>query len=370
MAIVNYKCPNCSAPLKFNPEKQLFSCEYCGGDFSEQQIQQLYAKQEEHISEEEKRAQNVEEKQKEQEEKQKDNSDENNFEEEAVVFTCPSCGAEVVTTNTTSATTCFYCQNPVVLGGRLSGDFKPDKIIPFSLTKENAIDKFLEMCKKKWFLPKAFASKKQFDKFTGVYFPYWYIDEQKNSSMVAKGNKVRVWRTGKKEYTETSVYRLERTGNVIINNVFERALKSEDRDMLQSVHPYDLSKAKDFAMSYLSGFQAEKRDLEQADVNDIVQKRMSEYSKELLKDTMKNYSGVVIQSYNDVTELESWRYMLLPVWITTYKYNGKIYPFAINGQTGKAYGTLPTDKRKLAIAGVIIALLIFILGTLGGYLFL
>ena len=107
--------------------------------------------------------------------------------EDAVVYTCPSCGAEVVTTESTAATTCFYCQNPVVLGGRLSGKFKPNRIIPFALSKEKAIEKFLEMCKKKWFLAKGFASKNQFEKLTGVYFPYWYIDSQRQANMTATG---------------------------------------------------------------------------------------------------------------------------------------------------------------------------------------
>lgn len=366
MAIVNYKCPNCDAPLTFNPDKQLFTCDYCCSEFPEQQIQQIYAEREAKVSEEEER-----EKAKEKDTKQADKADSDEQPiDDAVVFTCPSCGAEVVTTDTTSATTCFYCQNPVVLGGRLSGEFKPDRIIPFTLSKEKAVEQFMAMCRKKWFLPKDFAGKKQFEKFTGVYFPYWYVDQQKQANMVAKGNKVRTWRSGNKQYTETSVYQLDRSGDVIINNVFERALKSQDREMLNGVHPFDLSKSKAFSMSFLSGFQAEKRDIERLDINETVQAKIHEYSKQILKDTMKGYTGITVQHYDDLTELESWNYTLLPVWITTYKYKGQIYPFAINGQTGKTYGTLPTSKGRLAILGIIIALLVFVLGTIGGFMFL
>lgn len=368
MATVNYKCPNCGGPLKFNPDKQLFSCEYCMSDFTEEKIQQIYAEREAKQSQAEKQEQKQEQNQ--QEQQAKNQADREAFEQEAVVYTCPSCGAEVVTTASTAATTCFYCQNPVVLGGRLSGDYKPDRVIPFALSKEKAIEKFLEMCKKKWFLPKGFASKEQFEKLTGVYFPYWYVDEQKQANMVAKGNKVRTWTTGDKQYTETSVYQLDRRGDLIIKNVFERALKSEDRDMLQCVHPFDLSQAKPFAMSYLAGFQAEKRDIEKAEINEAVQQRMHEYAKQLLKDTMKGYSGITVQHYDDTTELESWNYTLLPVWIVTYKYKNKIFPFAINGQTGKTYGNLPTSKGKLALLAAIITIAVFILGTIGGFLLL
>ncbi|MEE0914007.1 MAG: TFIIB-type zinc ribbon-containing protein [Ruminococcus sp.] len=362
MATVNYKCPNCGGPLKFNPDKQMFSCEYCMSDFEEQKIQQMYAEKEAKENQAEKKEREA------QERTAQPNNDADV--EDAVVYTCPSCGAEVVTTASTAATTCFYCQNPVVLGGRLSGKFKPDRIIPFALSKDKAIEKFLEMCKKKWFLAKGFAGKKQFEKLTGVYFPYWYVDNQRQASMAAQGKKIKTWKVGRKIYTETSTYQLLRTGDLIIKNVFERALKSQDREMLQCVHPFDLSQAHDFSMSYLSGFQAEKRDLERADVSEEVNKRMRDYAQDLLKDTMDGYTGVVVESYNDRIDLESWNYTLLPVWIVTYKYNGKIYPFAINGQTGKTYGSLPTSKGKLAIMFAIVAVALFIIGLLGGMLLL
>ena len=357
MATVNYKCPNCGGPLKFNPDKQMFSCEYCMSDFEEQKIQQIYAEREAKQSQAEKA-----------EEKAKQTA--TTEDDEAVVYTCPSCGAEVVTTASTAATHCFYCQNPVVLGGRLSGEFKPDRVVPFALTKEKAIETFLGMCRKKWFLPKNFASKKQIEKLTGVYFPYWYIDSQRHAKVDATGQKVRTWRSGNKRYTETSIFQLLRAGDLVIKNVFERALKSESREMLQSVHPFDLSKAKDFSMSYLSGFQAEKRDLEKKDVEQAVEQRMQEYSKQLLKNTMKGYTAVQIQHYGDIKELESWNYTLLPVWVITYKYNGKILPFAINGQTGKTYGSLPVSKGKLAILFGIVAVAVFALSLLGGLLLL
>lgn len=370
MAIVNYKCPNCAAPLKFNPDKQMFSCEYCMSEFTEQKIQEIYAERESKVNKQEQAEQQAQQAQNAQKSENAQSNAEQKQEEEAVVYNCPSCGAVVMTTASTAATTCFYCQNPVVLGGRLSGNFKPDRVIPFALSKEKAVEKFLGMCKKKKFLPKDFASEKQIEKMSGVYFPYWYIDEQKQANMTAKGNKIRTWRVGNKRYTETSVYQLERSGDLIIKNVFERALKSQDRDMLQCVHPFDLTQSKPFAMSYLSGFQAEKRDIERAEINDAVQQQMHEYGKQLLKNTMSEYSGVVVQHYDDTTELESWNYTLLPVWIVTYKYKDKIFPFAINGQTGKTFGKLPTSKGKLAILAAIITLAVFILGTIGGYFLL
>ena len=72
----------------------------------------------------------------------------------------------------------------------------------------------------------------------------------------------------------------------------------------------------------------------------------------------------------DETFKQDWRYTLLPVWIVTYKFNGQLLPFAINGQTGKTYGKLPIALGKVIGIAAVIAVIIFALATLGGMLFL
>lgn len=366
MATMNYKCPNCDGPLTFNPDKQLFCCEFCLGEFPPAQVQQMSAEKEQQQTYDEREVKHAEQVRQE----AKAQNVEGDDGEYAVSYTCPSCGAEVVTTSTTAATTCFYCYNPVVLGSRLSGEFNPDRVVPFELSKEKAMDRFLAMCGKKWFLPKGFAGKQQFEKLNGVYFPYWFADEQKTAHLAATGKKIRTWRSGNKEYTETRIFHVVRGGNVIIKNVFERALKNESREMLQSVHPYDLNKAQPFAMSYLSGFQAEKRDLDKKDVEPIIEQKMHDYAEQALKNTMEGYDVIETESFNERTDLSAYTYNLLPVWMVTYNFNGDIIPYAINGQTGKAYGKLPVAVGKLAAFSAILAAIVFAIFVLGGMLFL
>ena len=396
MATMEYKCPKCGAPLSFNPDKQLFSCEYCGADTTVEEIQKLYARQEQTETVNEREVRHSEQ------EQQKAQSKGEEFDEDAMVsYVCPSCGAEVITAESTAATECYYCQNPVVLGSRLSGEYRPDFVIPFALTKDKAVDAFMKFCGKKKFLPAGFASKSQVEKMQGVYFPYYYVDEQMQASMTATGKKVRHWTAGNRRYTETSTYRLYRTGDIEIRNVFEEALRDKDsakkaqpnqpmtnrqqnaqqamsyldqykaskrHEMLQCVHPFDVSKAQPFSMSYLSGFKAEKREIGKQEIEGDIAQRMDEYAKSLLESTMSGYEGVHPESYNDKTLNQIWRYTLLPVWIVTYKYKGEIIPFAINGQTGKIYGKLPVAGGKLVLWGAIVAAIVFILATLGGLL--
>ena len=89
-----------------------------------------------------------------------------------------------------------------------------------------------------------------------------------------------------------------------------------------------------------------------------------------MKNTATGYSSVIVESYRDRTDIEKWTYALLPVWVFTYKYKGKIYPYAINGQTGKTYGSLPASTGKLVILAAIVTAAATILGLLGGLLML
>ena len=117
MAVVTYKCPNCGGGLKFDPASQKFACEYCLSKFEEEALRDKFPL--------EKAAEEVDSATKAKAEA-----------EEAVVYNCPSCGAQIVTCETTAATFCFYCHNPVVLAGRLEGKYLPEKIIPFAVPKE------------------------------------------------------------------------------------------------------------------------------------------------------------------------------------------------------------------------------------------
>ena len=110
-------------------------------DFTEKYVQDFFAKKEKKRTSAEKQEKRNRKRLKKSAKQAQSNDSaqaENKTEEEAVIYNCPSCGAQVVTTASTAATTCFYCQNPVVLGGRLSGEFKPDRVIPFKLSKQKA----------------------------------------------------------------------------------------------------------------------------------------------------------------------------------------------------------------------------------------
>ncbi|NLK76669.1 MAG: TFIIB-type zinc ribbon-containing protein [Clostridiales bacterium] len=358
MAVVSYKCPHCGGELIFSPTTQKYKCEYCLSDFSQEELEAL--KPEEGSEE---KAVNFEE------DTQEENTTEKETQEEAVIYHCPSCGAEIVTDETTAATFCYYCHNPVVLSGRVSGEFLPDKIIPFAIDKKQATEKFLDYVHSKKFVPKAFFNKQQIEKISGVYFPYWMVDMDMEGSMQAEGRNVRVWRSGDTEYTETKVYRVEREGDVHLEDITKNALKKSNAKLAEGVLPYDVSKVQKFHMGFLSGFLAEKRDIERTELNKQVQQEANEYGEKILRGTVKGYSSISVKSCHLNQTQENWDYTMLPVWTVTYKgKNGKMYYYSMNGQDGKVYGELPIDYKKVWILGGIVFGLVLILALIGGYL--
>lgn len=362
MAVVSYKCPNCGGDLRFSPNTQKYECEYCFSDFSQEELEAL------------KPAEGKEEKIESYEETSEGESPEAESEKteeqaEAMFYQCPSCGAEIVTDETTAATFCYYCHNPVVLSGRVSGEFLPDKIIPFSIDKKQATEKFLEYVHSKKFVPKAFFNKQQIEKISGVYFPYWMVDMDMEGSMQAEGRNLRVWRSGDTEYTETKVYRVEREGAIHLEDITKNALKKSNAQLAEGVLPYDVSKGQKFHMGFLSGFLAEKRDINREELSAQVQQEADEYGEKILRGTVKGYSSVSVKSCHLNRQKENWDYIMLPVWTVTYKgRNGKIYYYSMNGQDGKVYGELPIDYKKVWTLGGIISAIVLILGLIGGYL--
>ena len=301
MAVITYKCPNCDGGLIFDPESQKFHCEYCLSYFSEEELQNNAPS-----SEDETRSS-------EQTQEAPVSPD------TTVIYTCPSCGAEVVTDETTAATFCFYCHNPVVLSGKLDGNYRPDQVVPFQIDRDTAVNEFLKWARKKKFVPRNFYSKKQLEKITGVYFPYWITDGDVYADLNTVCTRVRSWRSGDTQYTETSYYDVRRSGNIHFSDMTANALQHENLKLIEGIQPFDYSTVKEFHPSFLSGFQAEKRNIEKEQLRESMERCMAQYSNSLLRDSINNYNSVRETGFICNVQNTSWRYLLLPVWILAYK---------------------------------------------------
>lgn len=360
---VTYQCPNCNAALEYDNALGKFKCKFCDSEFTEADIKKYFAENEsnplsqENLEAEQKAAQD------------EVNQQAEKFSGVSALYTCPNCGAGVICDSLTASTRCHFCHTPVILTGRLSGEFKPDMIIPFATTKEQAEQAFKKYRKGKILLPNGFASNAQIQNITPLYVPYWLKSGSVRGFLEAEGKKIRTWRTGDIQYTNTKIYNLTRQADMVFVRVPCDGSKRIDDGLMESIEPFNYNGMKPFSMSYLSGCGAEKYDVTSDEASQRIDQRVAEAAVSVLKTDIKGYTSVTEKrqqvSYLNQTTI----YALLPVWFLNYTYKGKDYPFVMNGQTGTNFGILPVSglKKFLLGAGIFLALSAFLL--IGGLLF-
>ena len=322
---VTYACPNCGAGLIFDAQKGKFACEFCLSDFEKQDLEASG------------NADKVRERE----------AQDREFCEQMRAYFCPSCGAEVMADGETVADFCYFCHNPVVLADKLSGAFRPDRIIPFKFGKQQAIEKFLKYAKSHRYVPRDYFCAEQVDKITGVYYPFWVTDADSSAALAAEGTRIRTWIVGNIKYTETTRLEFEREGEIHFEDIVTSALSTEDKEMLEGILPYPSESLEEFSAPYLTGFVAKKRDVERDSLSEEIRERMEGYADRLLRGTIDGEMGRTRPRLN--IHQSHWEYALMPVWVLTYRdKEGQIYKYAMNGYTGKVYGELPVSKAKLA----------------------
>ena len=350
--ITNYQCPACTGPLHYSESLGKLKCDYCGTEYEVAEIEAMYAKKEEKSVEAQKKAEKETEQKKQQQAKAAeegwDTSDiSDNWGKDAAgmkSYNCPSCGAELICDETTAATSCPYCGNPTVVPGQFSGVLKPDYVIPFKLDKKAAKAGLERHLSGKTLLPKVFRDQNHIDEIKGIYVPFWLFDADAEADIRYKGTTVRTWSDSDYNYTQTSYYSILRGGRIGFERVpVDGSSKMED-DLMESIEPYDFKDAVDFQTAYLAGYLADKYDVNAEESIGHANRRIRQSTEDAFRATVKGYSGVVVENSNVRLENSRVKYALYPVWILNTTWQGKKYRFAMNGQTGKFVGNLPTDK--------------------------
>ena len=340
--VLEYKCPCCGAGLVFGEDVQKMTCQYCDNSFD---VEAVKAYNETLNGEDASQFQWEE----------TERGQWNESEQSAIrQFTCPSCGGELITDENTAATFCPYCENPTILQSRLSGGIKPDAVIPFKTSKEDAKKAFLNMCKGKPLLPKMFTQQQRIEKISGIYVPFWLYDCSGDFHGTYNATRVHSWSDSKYNYTKTEHFLLTRASKAVFECIPMDASSKLDDAIMESIEPFDYNDMVDFETAYLSGYLADKYDVESDAGQERVRQRVDESLHQMLQSTFVGYTTVSPSSKQlNVTHGRA-KYVLLPVWMLHTKYKDKTYVFAMNGQTGKMTGTLPicSARRAAWFAGV------------------
>lgn len=329
--VLDNKCPSCGAPIHFKPELGKFKCDYCDSEFTAEQLKDMQKINQEEL-------------------------DTTNY----VNYNCPDCGAEIITDENTAATFCVYCGNTSIIKNRLSGTFAPSKLIPFKMEKQKAIDSFKKLRKGRPLVPKSFTSEQNIEKITGIYIPFWLYKVAVNGTINVNATKITSWSRGNTHYIKTDYYKVVRTGTMIYNRVPVDGSTRFNNDMMNTIEPFDYSKLIDYNHAYLSGFLAEKYDVDKEKAFVDAKTRTLNSTKDEILNSMINYNGKTITSNNLRSEAVETEYALLPVWMVNVKYNNEYYLFAMNGESGKFIGNIPLDKKKAILIGIMTFIISFI----------
>ena len=344
MDVNSQKCMGCGATLKYTPATQNWKCEYCGAEYT---ISDIESFQEKSKLKAETNANNV------------TIEDGKVSDKEYSSYLCKNCGAELITDENTVATSCVYCKSTAIINNRIKGVLLPNKLIPFTKTKEDAINAFKSCTKGKLFAPKAFSDMKNLQEVSGVYVPFWLYDSVVDADFEAKGTKVTSWTSGDYHYTKTDLYDVERTGNMEFEKVPADSSSKFEDDLMDSIEPYNYDDLKDFNEAYLSGFLAEKYDVSKEDASKRMEERVANTAIDECRKSASSYTTLTPHLQNVKITKGNISYVMLPVWMLNIKYSGKLYHFAMNGTTGKFIGEIPMDKGKAFMYTMLFAISVF-----------
>ena len=328
------KCPACGGTLAFDPATGKLSCGFCG---SEVLLQTEPAEHEKGYSLYELQ-----------------NNIGRRLHTVDKVIVCGTCGGNFLAASSAITSLCPYCgSNSITEAGNSNGTLEPTGIIPFKIGKDEAQGIFKQWIKGRRFSPADIAKDSQITDLTGVYVPYWVFDCDTITPYEGKFGK---YGSGEDSYTEyhinSSVCKMP-----VRNLTFVASSRLEKDSFWKVVSNFDMSAMQKYDANLLAGFWSESYTV---DGQATWQKACVKISDMIRRQIKANENADVIAKMNMNPQAANLRakYVLAPIWITSFDYHGKKYRVLINGQTGDIVGTWPKSYKKLVPVIVLISAIV------------
>lgn len=335
------KCPQCGGVMDFDPKSGKLRCPYC-------EYEEAIPVQEEELA----------------------SAVELDFEEAehtancdwgvaTKTVLCKACGAESIYDELQTSAVCPFCGSNQVMDANDENTIAPGGVVPFAISDKEASELFKGWIKKKWFCPKLAKESAKPKRFKGIYLPYWTFDTQTASSYTGEYGIDRTVRDKDgNSRTVTDWYRVSGHHDEFINDELVLASKNHDMSMLRRLEPFDTENNKAYKPEYIAGFVAERYSVGLKDAWGTAQRQIKNTLEDHIEDRVEreNHADRVRQlnvstAFRNIT----YKHLLLPIWVSNYKYKDKVYQFMVNGQTGKVSGKIPISIPKviLTVLGVL-----------------
>ena len=285
--------------------------------------------------------------------------------EEGATIKCPGCGADLDVKEESAAVKCAFCENTVIIDSRLSGAYRPARILPFQISEKEAKDQFSSWKNSGPLTPKSFKTAMA-KKISGCYVPFWLYDYDVKVSMKAEAKRVEKVTADGTERTTTETYEVLRDTLAVYKDVPEVSSENFPDEAMKILEPFDYKAFQTFTPPYLAGYTAERYTKSAEDLRDKVQSDLRKDAEEATKGTITGYNEVNVTEADITFQNERVENVLLPVYKLDYEYQGKKYPIFMNGQTGEIQGKLPKSKLKALLWFVIPFAAVFLIAMILG----
>ncbi len=342
------KCQSCGGEVHFDPDKGVLSCRHCGSSIGVRVEQRAIR---DHDLDSAEQSANV------------------NWGALKRVFHCNNCGAESVIDGHNTAQFCAFCGSTHMVSYEDAAGIAPEGIIPFKVNRQTAIENFKTWIGKRFFAPGALKGTYRKQSISGAYIPFWSYsaDAQANYSAEAgtyyyETERKPVTKDGKTEMVDQQVRktrwrRVSGNFNRSFRNHLINASKQINNRIISRIEPFNLNELMPYSPDFLAGFLAEKYSTGLTEGWEEAKKRMDRDIESGIK-THIGADEVRSLSVNTMYQNKRYKHLLLPVWISSYTFNKKIYHFMVNGQSGKVSGDAPVSAGKVVLViGAIVAVI-------------
>ena len=290
--------------------------------------------------------------------------------EEVRSTSCPNCGAVIEFQGASHATDCPFCATPVVVDTGARRHIKPQAVVPFALTEDQARDALTKWLGSLWFAPNGLLEyTRKGRRMAGIYVPFWTFDADSASRYSGQRGEhyyetrtVTVNVNGRSEQRQEQVRHTRWhpvSGQVsrFFDDMLVMASNSLPRRLGEELTPWDMGQIVGYSPDFLAGFQAEGYTVTLADGHSLARERMAQI---IESDVRRDIGGDEqrITNIDSRFDGESFKHILLPIWTAAYKYSGKSYQFMVNGQTGEVQGQRPYSWWKIGFAVLAVAVVV------------
>jgi len=344
-----FPCPNCGGELAWEPGAEKMRCTYCDSMVDVPQRGEFQAEEHDLLAFLERVPKA------------------GGYGVKLQAFSCRQCGATVeAPPSDRRDITCPFCATAYVAeaSAPVEGVIQPESLLPFKVDKKKSQGMFSDWLGKGWFRPNDLKNLGRLDRVAGLYLPFFTFDAHAESSWEAMAGyyyyvseRVAEVENGRTVYRDRQVQKTRwepASGNRAddYDDVLVPGVQQDRLDLILRVYPYDTAQLVPYSSMYLAGFGILNADMALKVVYQIAKRNMEEdqagrCSKDVPGDTQRDLR-VSTRLYG-----QTFKHLLCPLWIGSFKYKGRVFPFAINGQSGKIYGEKPWSWVKIFFASAL-----------------